>query len=381
MQKTQIKLYTFITLFLLLIYIFFFYIFEFFTITHFIHEHQNSPNIENYTEDSSDNTILCDVEPQNNILHTSLCEKTTLEKPISLRDDKEFQESIARMEELVEYSRSDSIPSPSSEHIDTNVGSESTQSFDEGSRFVLSFDGELSSQIQSFDSKNNIEEEQIAQEREFFSNFDNYFDHLSDLHVNNQQNINNNSQLGINIDENEDINNRSEISVDNLSDISDTNFDYLLEASLLSDVEYTDSDTDTDSDIEPIELNNYLPPQKSAFEGLDISKMDQNVALQIFLNKMAEDLPMLKNNYNNEELGIGNTFTSESNSDINNLDNSKPNKMLNINSDNTLSVNVVGKETSNVSDIDKSTTTFMDRSDLKKKRMNQKMFGFSGRHK
>jgi len=380
MQKTQIKLYTFITLFLLLIYIFFFYIFEFFTITHFIHEHQNSPNIENNTEDSSGNTILCDVEPQNNILNTSLCEKTTLEKPISLRDDKEFQESIARMEELVEYSRSDSIPSPSSEHIDTNVGSESTQSFDEGSRFVLSFDGELSSQIQSLDSKNNIEEEQIAQEREFFSNFDNYFDHLSDLHVNNQQNINNNSQLGINIDENEDINNRSEISVDNLSDISDTNFDYLLEASLLSDVEYTDSDTDTDSDIEPIELNNYLPPQKSAFEGIDISKMDQNVALQIFLNKMAEDLPMLKNNYNNEELGIGNTFTSESNSDINNLDNSKPNKMLNINSDNTLSVNVVGKETSNVSDIDKSTTTFMDRSDLKKKRMNQKMFGFSGRH-
>lgn len=380
MQKTQIKLYTFIILLFLLIYIFFFYIFEFFTITHIIHEHQNSPTIENNTEDHAENTILCDVEPQNNILNTSLCEEATLHKPISLRDDKEFQESIARMEELVEYSRSDNIPSPSSEHIDTTVGSEYIKSFDECSnRFVLSFDGEINSHIQSLDNKNNIEE-QMAQEREFFSNFDTYFDNSSDINVNNQQNINNNSQLGINIDESEDINNRSEISVDSLSDISDTNFDYLLEASLLSDVEYTDSDTDTDSDIEPIELNNYLPPQKSAFEGMDISKMDQNVALQIFLNKMAEDLPMLKSNYNNEELGIGNPFTSESNSDINNLNNSKLNKMLNINSDNTLNVNEVGKETSNTSNINKSTTTSMDRSDLKKKRMNQRIFGFSGRH-
>ena len=54
--------------------------------------------------------------------------------------------------------------------------------------------------------------------------------------------------------------------------------------------------------------------------------------------------------------------------------------MLNINSDNTLNVNEVGKETSNTSNINKSTTTSMDRSDFKKKRMNQRIYGFSGRH-
>jgi len=356
MKNSQIKLYCIIILLVLLIFLFYFNITEFFTIKTI--SPQQLPTI---VENTIDNVILPNLKSQETVYTPSLNENITSVKSISLRDDEEFQASIARMEDLVEYSRSKNSTEQDIVEFTINVDYTFGNSFDQ------EFDPKLTDK-RNLDIQTNIKDT-VVQE--------NYI-------------VNLNSELSINNELDRDIDIESESSFDNFPGFSNVNFDLTLES---SDDEYTDYDSDSNYQ------SSYIPPQKSAFEGMDISKMDPNAALKIFLDKTSEDLnlPKLKSHYTNEELGLGRpnlhefpfkidtssrnstvsvdqTFieqgniprkTSNSASYLGSLNDPTLDKILNINSNNTLNTDEINKETSNISDTNKSTNM----NDLKKKRI------------
>lgn len=375
MKNSQIRLYYIIILLFLLIFLFYFNITEFFTIK--TTYQQQSPTIVENTivENTIDNVVLHDLKSLGTVHTPSLNENITSGKPISLRDDEEFQASIARMEDLVEYSRSNNSTEQDIVEFTANVDYTFGNSFDQ--EFDLKLTDKKSLEIQK-----NIKDT-VAQK-------------TTVVNLNNEPSINNEFDRDIDIE--------SESSIDNFPDLSNVNFDLTLES---SDSDYTDYDSDSDYQ------SSYIPQQKSVFEGMDISKMDPNAALKIFLDKTSEDLnlPKLKSHYTNEELGLGrpnlhefpfkidtssrtrsstesvdSTFVRQSNlsrgtnysdSYLGSLNDSTLDRILNINSNNTLNTNEINKETSNVSDTSKSTTTppnAIDRNNLKKKRMNQEIF-------
>lgn len=106
MNKTRIKIYYILT------FLFFFTLFylndiiELFIVS-VTHEQESTLN-ENNTENVITNVVSSDIVSSDVVSQDYINSSSSL-KSVSLRDDKEFQESIARMEELIEYSRSNDI--------------------------------------------------------------------------------------------------------------------------------------------------------------------------------------------------------------------------------------------------------------------------------
>lgn len=413
MNKKYIKFYYI----LIILFFFTFFLFnatiEFFTINNICEPMINDNDTNVILHDNDTNVVLHDIVSQDSVNNSSLDEKIDLKKPISLRDDKEFQESIARMEELVEYSRNYNITTiPEQINIEPiiNIGRDSSHPFS-----YNYFDDGLDVKL---NKKSRLH---IAE-----------YSHTT---VCNEPSVNI-SEPSVRINESVNINepsvsiNESSVNVDDEDTESDKTVisDTQLELDFNEDEVYPYSDSDSESNIGHSPLQ-HLPPQEfaSTSTNVNMNKTDSDTSLKAFLDKTDKEIdksnvPALKGSYTKDELGLGHsnipyrpntgfsfptsrrfalyeqlpppsgissnlplieqrTSTGENNytrSYLGSLNDPELDKVLNINSNNTINTNEADKETLNVSETNKSTTS-MNRNDLKKKRMNQiifKSYGF-----
>lgn len=313
MNKINTKFYYVLLLFCFFTFFFFNEFLEFFTINETSDYSQQKTTGINQS-DCTSNVILSEVVSQNDINNLSSSDKIDLNKSNSLRNDKEFQESIARMEELIEYSRNTDI----TEEITIQP-------------IVITYLTESEAFERGLDPKfidRKIVQE--ASEAEYFSKFSNYFDEdTSGINIDDKLNVNNKSSVFIN----EPSVNIAEKYTDSNA-VSDTDSDVVSDTQIELDFNIL---CDSDSDVESISISDYqsnsLSSQKDASSSFHtpshsynpkntlFTKEEYELATKLsdqtskYLTKSGYNLPTFKNSYTSEELGLGNPYSSRS-SDI-----------------------------------------------------------------
>lgn len=246
------------------------------------------------------NVVLNDIISKNNINHFPSNKETAL---ISLRDDKEFQESIARMEELVEYSRSHNVEQVNIEPV-IYIGRNNEE---HNPPFYSYFDDGLDLKLKYIPSLHIDENSHITVSNE--SSID-----VNESPVNiNEPSIDIN-EASVNINEASININESSVNVDNedtesdKTEISDTQ--YVLDWN--DDEVYPYSDSDSESNTE------HLPSQEYTSINANTNQTDFDKSLKAFLDRTDKEIdksnvPALKSSYTNEELGLGNRNIPRSN--------------------------------------------------------------------